>query len=220
MLKLLRRKRDECEDKVVELVKGVMSLMESAQSKAREDESNAQVERLKQFRKELEAQMQRGLGNAAQGVCTQVVKDAIGGCFKTTEGVHLARFPLLCSWAQQQLKPLVEQAPPADPNTPCAALPSKRCRLTPTPVAWQAHAAATVQLAQLFTALSPHVMLRGTKPFDHTAAMRSVVGTTLRRIMVQHHVHDVFQRLPAALESIPAVVVINGKARSILEEEP
>ena len=137
VLKLLRRKRDECEDKVVELVKGVMNLLESAQSSRTtdRDESNAQVERLALFRKELLEHMERGLGNAAQCVCTQVVKDAIGGCFKTTGGVHLARFPLLCSWAQQQLRPLVEQAPPADPNTPCAALPSEQCRLTQTPVA-------------------------------------------------------------------------------------
>ena len=112
VLKLLRRKRDECEDKVVELVKGVMNLLESAQSSRStdRDESNAQVERLALFRKELLEHMERGLGNAAQCVCTQVVKDAIGGCFKTTGGVHLARFPLLCSWAQQQLRPLVEQA--------------------------------------------------------------------------------------------------------------
>ena len=105
--------------------------------------------------------------------------------------------------------PIARPNPSPNPNPN----PNPSPNPNPNPSPNQAHAAATVQLAQLFSALSPHVMLRGTKALEHAATMRGVVGATLRRVMVQHHIHDVFLRLPAALESIPAAVLINGKAR-------
>ena len=71
MLKLLRQKRDECEDKVVELVKGAASMANSQES-AHNPSSPSVNMAMDPFRQTLEARMQNGLGNA-KGSCTQVV---------------------------------------------------------------------------------------------------------------------------------------------------